>query len=117
MSNTETIATVNEKMPENDNSDNIGDTVQTAKISPNNGHNVTLQWIPSYCGIMHNGFADTLHKPTSILPLPDPPISYQSIKRIINAKFKAHFREKIGDFCERNVGSTYLGCPISTLFT
>ncbi|GFY08211.1 hypothetical protein TNCV_1356231 [Trichonephila clavipes] len=54
-----------------------------------NGHNVTLQWIPCHCRIMGNEFADTPIKGGS-----DFPKSHLSAKRIIHARTKADFEEK-----------------------
>ncbi|GFX40666.1 hypothetical protein TNCV_1217891 [Trichonephila clavipes] len=75
------------------------------------GRKVTLQWIPSHRGIIGKKFADTLAKEDT-----DPPVCYQSAKRIIFAKFKAPFQEKIRDsVLPRNRSGTEQNCTVTCL--
>ncbi|GFX22521.1 hypothetical protein TNCV_2784571 [Trichonephila clavipes] len=46
---------------------------------------------------MGNKFTGTVVKAVYSLSQPDSPVCYQSVKRIINARFKVHYREKIRD--------------------
>ena len=61
-----------------------------------NNKSITIQWIPSHCGLNGNERADLLAKKgTTIMQIRKYKISYLGIKRIINYKFKEEYCRKL----------------------
>ncbi|GFQ82983.1 putative rna-directed dna polymerase from transposon bs [Trichonephila clavata] len=54
----------------------------------NNSRNVTLQWVPSHCGVIGNELADALAIAGSALSQSDSPLGYHSVKKIIASRFR-----------------------------
>ena len=49
---------------------------------------ITIQWIPSHCGIEGNETADQLAKKGSLLPQPNVPVSYDTVRCMIKQNSK-----------------------------
>ena len=73
--------------------DQITNKIKTEIESLQHKTNISLQWIPSHCGIGGNENADKLSKEGSRLEQPNNPISYCEIKTIIKSNMNSKWKE------------------------
>ena len=55
---------------------------------------LTLQWIPSHCGVSGNEQADRLSKAGSRQEQPSHPVSYKEARTMLKSQFKTEWRQK-----------------------
>ena len=60
-----------------------------------NRTHITLQWIPSHCGVQGNEEADRLSKSASRMEQPDPPLSYREVKTMIKGHTRDNWKRRL----------------------
>ena len=80
----------------------IFSNIRTKHLWPSSLIFITLQWIPSRCGVGGNEEADRLSKMGSKLELSTHPVSYSEAKTILSNNFRTEWRQSLGTGTEED---------------